>query len=214
MGLFDSKAKRVAQHRELLSLAKDALQRLHIEGYKTRDGGHVPTWKDLDAVPLECRYWLRTYLESLVTWVYDTDEGDLGNREAIAELVESVTAARAVLAGIPDSLRPRLRAHAFMHLQGALSDQVDYLSKGIATDNWILLSGMPERSLERCLSDCKTALTWFPDHKVLHALYAQIKPADVLMLPRPSACEMRRLIDDGEKILVKLHAIAASKSTS
>jgi len=32
--------------------------------------------EDLDAVPLECRYWLQTYVESLVTWVYDGDDGD------------------------------------------------------------------------------------------------------------------------------------------
>ncbi len=214
MGLFTSKAKRVAQHRELLSIAKDALERLHIEGYKTREGHHVPTWKDLDAVPLECRYWLRTYLESLVTWVYDRDDNDLGNREVIADLAESVTAARAVLAGIPDSLRPRLRAHAFTHLQDALRDQIEYLSKGIATDNSILLSGMPEQTLERFLGYCRTALTWFPDYKELDRAYAQVKKyAEPLKLPRPDLFEMRRLIEDGEKILPKLRAIAAAKAS-
>jgi hypothetical protein len=146
-----------------------------------------------------------------VTWVYDTDDADLGKREVIADLSESVTAARTVLAGIPESMRPRLRAHAFMHLQGWLRDDVDSLSKGIATDNGILLIGQPE-SLERCLTYCRTALTWFPDYKVLDALYAEIKPSPVLKLPRPSTYEMGRLIDDGEKTLAKLRAMADKKS--
>jgi hypothetical protein len=109
-------------------------------------------------------------------------------------------------------MRPRMRAHAFMHLQGRLSDQIDYLSKGLATDNWIILTGMPDSSLERCLTECKTAVTWFPDYKVLDALYAEIKPSPVLKLPRPSIYEMGRLIEDGEKILAKLRAMAGNKN--
>jgi hypothetical protein len=64
MGFFTSKATRIAQHRELLSLAKGALHSLRVEPYKTRDGIHVPWWKDPSSVPLECRWWLFTYLES------------------------------------------------------------------------------------------------------------------------------------------------------
>jgi hypothetical protein len=212
MGLFDSKAKRLAQHRELLSLAKDALQRLHVEGYKTREGVHQPMWKDFDAVPLECQYWLSTYVESLVTWVYDTDESDMGKREVIADLAESVTAARSILAGIPDSVRPRLRAHAFMHLQGWLQDQVDRFSKAIATDDSFTLALMGEESLARCLSSSKTAVTWFPDYKVLDELYKSFKSSQYPKLARPSVFELQRLIEDGEKILAKVRAMAKDKS--
>jgi hypothetical protein len=85
MGFFTSKATRIAQHRELLSLAKGALQSLRVEAYKSTDGIHVPLWTDPSIVPLECRWWLFTYLESLVTLVYDTDEADLGRRDLLDE---------------------------------------------------------------------------------------------------------------------------------
>jgi hypothetical protein len=117
MGFFASKATRIAQHRELLSLAEDALQSFGVGAYKTKDGIHLPSWKDLSIVPLECRWWVSTHLESLVSWVYDSDETDLGRRDGLAELAESVAAARTVLAGVPASALPRLRAHALMRLQ-------------------------------------------------------------------------------------------------
>src|SRR5437899_3187450 len=120
MGFFTSKAKRLAQHRELHSLANDALQSLRVETHKTGDGTYAPWWKDPSIVPLEFRWWLFPHLETMVTWVCDGDDVDLGRRDVVAELAESVAAARFVLAGVPASAVPRLRAHAMMRLQANL----------------------------------------------------------------------------------------------
>jgi hypothetical protein len=210
MGFFTSKATRIAQHRELLSLAKGALQSLRVEAYKSTDGIHVPLWTDPSIVPLECRWWLFTYLESLVTLVYDTDEADLGRRDLLDELAESVTAARGVIAGVSPAAVPRLRAHALMRLQANLDFKVKSLSRAIATGNGFVLTTAAE--LERLLADCKTASAWFPDYKQLDALYEAYKPSAVLKLPRPSNYEMGVLIADGEALLRRLRAREAEGS--
>lgn len=211
MGLFTSKATRIAQHRELLLLAKGALQSLRVEAYKTKEGVHVPLWKDPSIVPLECRWWLFTYLESLVTWVYDADEADLGRRDVLADLAESVTAARGVIAGVSPTAIPRLRAHALMRLQANLDFEVESLSRAIATGNGLVLTTAAQ--LETLLADRKTASAWFLDYKELDALYEAYKPPALLKLPRPSNYEMGVLIADGEALLRKLRAREAEGGT-
>jgi hypothetical protein len=149
------------------------------------------------------------YLESLVTCVYDTDEADLGRRDVLAELVESVTAARGVIAGVPATAVPRLRAHALMRLQAKLDFEVKSLSRAIATGNGFVHTTAAE--LESLLADCKTASTWFPDYKQFDALYEADKPPAALKLPRPSSYEMGLLLADGEALLRKLRAREAER---
>lgn len=212
MGFFTSKAKRVAQHRELLSLAKGALQSLLVDAYKTNEGVHVPSWKDKSVVPLESRWWLFPHLETLVTWVYDGDEKDLGRRDVIAELAESVNAARFVLAGVPESALPRLRAHAMMNLQSILDHEVKSLSRALATGNGFVFTTAEE--LERLVSECKTASTWFHDYRELDAIYEAHRPHPVLKLPRPSNYEMGVLILDGEALVRKLRERETARAKS
>jgi len=117
MGLFDSKAKRIAQHQELLRWRK-TLSGTARRGVQDARGRSRTNVEGPRCGAAGVRYWLQTYVESLVTWVYDGDDGDSGT-EVSRGLGRKRHAAPTVLAGIPESLRPRMvgpRLHAFAGL--------------------------------------------------------------------------------------------------
>lgn len=68
--------------------------------------------------------------------------------------------------------------------------------------------------LERLVSECKTASTWFHDYRELDAIYEAHRPHPVLKLPRPSNYEMGVLILDGEALVRKLRERETARAKS
>lgn len=211
MGLFNSKNKRVAQHRQLIELSRAALANLKVETYKSSEGVTEPVWTEATraVVPLEYRWWLSFHLDTLVTAVHDTPDSELGRRDWIRELSESLSVARAVLGGLPDAARQTLRADTFARLQTNLDEYITESAKVLATDNSLLLFGM-EQPLGACLDDARVALTWFQTQDALDAASALRKFPDN-ELRRPSLFQLGGLVESGKTVLGKVQDFGAKR---
>jgi hypothetical protein len=136
VGFFDSKAKRIEQHRQLIDLAKATLESLQVKTYKgPTDNVTSPVWTETTntMLPLEYRWWVSIHMETLVCAVYDTDQSELGNGDWIRELAESVTAVRSVMAGLPDNVRNTFRAETFARAEQHLDETITVVARSLAT---------------------------------------------------------------------------------
>ena len=209
MGLFDSKAKRIAVHRQLLDLAKATLESLKVEVYKSEGEVTSPVWTDTTKamLPLEYRWWVSLHLETLVCAVHDTEDSELGDRDWIRELSESVTAVRSVAAGLPDSVRNTFRAEAFARAQGHLDETIAHVARDLATNRSIVFWDGP---LEDVLKSAKEAMTWFGKQDDLDAANALRKDWDK-RLPTPNLYTLGQLVRDGDATLAKVHEDSAAR---
>lgn len=207
VGLFDSKAKRIARHRQLIELARSTLEQLQL-GAKKLPGENVtsPVWTEAAEarIPLEYRWWLSLHLATLVCALHDTEEGELGDRDWIRELSESLTATRNVMAGPPEAGRSAFRAEAFARFQGVLKSEFSELAEALATDDWLSLWS---DGIGRTLPLARTARSWFTNQSELDAADAlAMKNQKRRKHPKPSLYEMDTLIKDSEAALAKAKA--------
>ena len=195
------KSRRVAQHRQLLEVARATLDAVKVELFTDGKGLKEAEWTDATRalVPLEYRRWVDAHLRTLVYGVHNIEEQDLGDRDWIRELSESITVVRSVLIGLPDDTRRAFKAEAFARAQAHLDELVAKIARLMATDGGWVLTWSDTLASE--LASAKEARGWFSKQEDLDAANALRRQNTLPPLPRPYLYIMDELIRDGEATL-------------